>query len=90
MREGGRLKKREREGGVKQMCQNCIPTMNMNTLCFPSTSNVKMLFLSEFLSKNYFAMAILENQDFYTSIWMNFIFVKGKLNKKGKCPKGKF
>ena len=22
----------EREGGVKQMCQNCIPTMNMNTL----------------------------------------------------------
>ena len=28
---------REREGGVKQMCQNCIPTMNMNTLwdCVP-------------------------------------------------------
>ena len=24
---------REREGGVKEMCQNCIPTMNMNTLC---------------------------------------------------------
>ena len=24
---------REREGGVKQMYQNCIPTMNMNTLC---------------------------------------------------------
>ena len=23
---------REREGGVKQMCQNCIPTINMNTL----------------------------------------------------------
>ena len=23
---------REREGGVKQMCQNCIPTMNMKTL----------------------------------------------------------
>ena len=24
----------EREnGGVKQMCQNCILTMNMNTLC---------------------------------------------------------
>ena len=22
----------EREGGVKQMCQNCILTMNMNTL----------------------------------------------------------
>ena len=33
VREGGRLKKRDREGGVKQMCQNCIPTMNMNTLC---------------------------------------------------------
>ena len=33
VREGVRLKKREREGGVKQMCQNCIPTMNMNTLC---------------------------------------------------------
>ena len=40
----GRLKKNEREikkereiereGGVKQMCQNCIPTMNMNTLCY--------------------------------------------------------
>ena len=37
VREGGRLKKEreiEREkGGVKQMCQNCIPTMNMNNLC---------------------------------------------------------
>ena len=37
VREGGRLKKRERdrerEGGVKQICQNCIPTMNMNSLC---------------------------------------------------------
>ena len=37
VREGGRLKERERdrarEGGVKQMCQNCIPTMNMNFLC---------------------------------------------------------
>ena len=38
VREGGRLKKRERESdseserGVKQMCQNRIPTMNMNTL----------------------------------------------------------
>ena len=32
VREGGRLKEREREGGVKQMCQNCIPTMKMNTL----------------------------------------------------------
>ena len=26
-------REREREGGVKQKCQNCIPTMNMNTLC---------------------------------------------------------
>ena len=26
-------REREREGGVKQMYQNCIPTMNMNTLC---------------------------------------------------------
>ena len=25
-------REREREGRVKQMCQNCIPTMNMNTL----------------------------------------------------------
>ena len=37
MREGGRLKKRERDrekGEVleKQMCQNCMPTMNVNTL----------------------------------------------------------
>ena len=23
---------REREGGVEQMCQNCTPTMNMNSL----------------------------------------------------------
>ena len=36
VREGGRLKERERdrerEGGLKQMCQNCIPAMTMNTL----------------------------------------------------------
>ena len=36
VREGGRLKERERERerekGVKQMCQNCIPTMNMNMI----------------------------------------------------------
>ena len=28
-----RERDRKREGGVKQMCKNCIPTMNMNTLC---------------------------------------------------------
>ena len=33
---------RKREGGVKQMCQNCISKMNMNTLwnvysCFYNT-----------------------------------------------------
>ena len=41
MRERGRLLKREREGErkgskrerEKQMCQNCMPTMNVNTLC---------------------------------------------------------
>ena len=37
VREGGRLKKererdRKKEGGVKQMCQKCVPTMNMSTL----------------------------------------------------------
>ena len=36
LRKGDGLKEREidreREGEVKQMCQNCIPTMNMNTL----------------------------------------------------------
>ena len=31
-REIERERDREIEGGVKQMCQNCIPTMNMNTL----------------------------------------------------------
>ena len=31
--EKNRKRDRKREGGVKQMCQNCIPTMNMNTLC---------------------------------------------------------
>ena len=31
--EKERERDRKREGGVKQMCQNCIPTMNMNTLC---------------------------------------------------------
>ena len=30
--EKERERDREREGGVKHMCQNCIPTMNMNTL----------------------------------------------------------
>ena len=30
--EKERERDREREGGVKQMCKNCIPTMNMNTL----------------------------------------------------------
>ena len=29
---GERERDRKREGGLKQMCQNCIPTMNMNTL----------------------------------------------------------
>ena len=28
-----RERDREREGGVKQMCKNCIPTMNMNSQC---------------------------------------------------------
>ena len=32
VREGGRLKEREREGEMKQMCQNCIPTLTMNSL----------------------------------------------------------
>ena len=31
--EKKRDRDREREGGVKQMFQNCIPTMNINTLC---------------------------------------------------------
>ena len=39
MREGGRLKKRERERGVKQVCQDCIPTMNMNTLCYKAVDS---------------------------------------------------
>ena len=33
-RETEREKDREREGGVKQMCQNCIPTVDMNTLWY--------------------------------------------------------
>ena len=32
-KEGDWKRDREREGGMKQMCQNCIPTMNMNSLC---------------------------------------------------------
>ena len=37
-KEKGGKKEREREGGVKQMCQNCIPTINMNTLCILESS----------------------------------------------------
>ena len=32
-KERERERDREKEEGVKQMCPNCIPTMNMNTLC---------------------------------------------------------
>ena len=35
--------KREREGVVKQMCQNCIPTMNMNSLCITHYWNIYIL-----------------------------------------------
>ena len=39
VRERGRLLEREKDeesmriGKEKQMCQNCMPTMNVNTLC---------------------------------------------------------
>ena len=33
-KEGDWKREREREGGMKEMCQNCMPTMNMNTLWF--------------------------------------------------------
>ena len=32
-RETEKEREIEREGGVRKMCQNCIPTMNMNTMC---------------------------------------------------------
>ena len=41
-RRENEIKEREREGGVKQMCQNCIPTMNMNTLCAVQDSSDRL------------------------------------------------
>ena len=62
MREGGRLKKRkrdrereiEREGGLKQMCQNCLPAMNVNTLCITNVANFSfsLFFGLEYYKKN--------------------------------------
>ena len=46
-RETEREREREREGGVTQMCQNCIPTMNMNTLCYLNWHFVYWIWKSE-------------------------------------------
>ena len=66
LRERGRLLQRERERemeGVREMCQNCMPTMSVNTMCYVYFVVLNVLESSSenFVARHHFAKISNEN-----------------------------